>query len=498
MISPDMLHKISRKTLLTPELTSIWDSISLGVTVIDADGYCVYMNKVQKTTDGLENMPVEGQHISKFYIPYRFDTLAILQCLGTGQPSFRETYWYKTTTNKLINAMNDVIPLFENGKIDGVLSFSSIFGLPAMTDEAHRPAGSRSKDESFSLYSFESIIGNSPMLKKDIDIARAAAQSSSHVMIWGESGTGKELFAQAIHGEGIRKNKPFIPINCAAIPENLLEGFMFGTAKGAFTDAADRAGLFENANGGTLLLDEINSMHLGLQAKLLRAIQENKIRRVGSQKEIPINVRINSILNESPLQAMEKGTLRSDLYYRLAVVGIAVPALRERKEDILYLADHFIRSSGLASGNVRLSDSVLSMFVNYDWPGNIRELQHAIEGSMAMLNGAKWILPEHLPQQFLEAYSRKHDGKSLIMREMAAVENMRQNYQKPIQSYYDFSDLEERHAPTSLKSSLMEYERNCIRNALRFTGWNVAKAARILEMKPAALHYRINLLGLEE
>ena len=492
-------HNISRKHMLTPEIVSIWDSISMGVIIVDAGGNCVYMNGIQKNMDGLGDETVIGKHISHFYTPYTFATLPTLQCLGTGKPMLKKIFWYRTTTNKLINAINDIIPLFDNGKIDGAITFSSIYGLSSMTTPPSGPPAPPANHEELQLYSFDSIIGSAPLLRKGIETARAASRTSSHVMIWGESGSGKELFAQAIHVEGSRKNKPFIPINCAAIPENLLEGFMFGTVKGAFTDAADRAGLFENANGGTLMLDEINSMPLGLQAKLLRAIQENKIRRVGSQKEIAIDVRIISTLNEHPLKAVERGVLRKDLYYRLAVVGILVPPLKERKEDILYLADYFINTSKVERplAAVRLSDTVRSMFINYNWPGNIRELQNVIEGSLIMLGDGNMIQPEHLPQQFLESYSGNPSGDDAMMHAPAAFEPARVAYQKLPHSYYDYADIENNTSPAPLKSCLVDYEKNCIRNVLRFTGGNVAKAARILQMKPAALHYRLDLLGLD-
>lgn len=494
-------HKLSRKTVLSPDFITIWESISLGVIVIDESGNCVYINALQRNMDGFGNRIVLGEHISKFYTPHTFATLPILQCLGTGTPILKKSYWYKTTTNKLINSVNDLVPLFENGRIDGAIAFSSIYGLSAMaqkSEPSRKASNPREGHDSVALHSFDSIIGSAPLLKKGMDTAQAAARTSSHVMIWGESGTGKELFAQAIHTEGVRKNKPFIPVNCSAIPENLLEGLMFGTVKGAFTDAVDRPGLFENADGGTLLLDEINSMPLGLQAKLLRAVQENTIRRVGSQKEIPIDVRIISILNEHPLKALEKGTLRSDLYYRLAVVGISVPPLRERKEDILYLADYFLCTSQLnPSGSpVRLSDKVCSMFVNYIWPGNIRELQNVIEGSLAILDGGALIYPEHLSQQLLESYAAQKSGKTGPP-PAPPPHNAVTPYQKAKPPYYDYTDVETALSPMPLKSHMMEYEKSCIKNVLKFTGGNVAKAARILQMKPAALHYRIHLLGLD-
>lgn len=196
-------------------------------------------------------------------------------------------------------------------------------------------------------YTFENIIGNSPLLISSIELAKKAAPTNSSILVYGDTGTGKELLIQSIHNNSLVEG-PLIPLNCAAIPENLLEGLLFGTAKGAFTGSLDHIGLFEKASGGTLFLDELDSMNLNLQSKLLRAIEEGTIRRIGESEERKINTRIVSALSIGPLEAVETGRLRRDLFYRLGVVIIKLPSLKERMEDIPVLASHFIESSSLA------------------------------------------------------------------------------------------------------------------------------------------------------
>ena len=360
----------------------------IGVAVVDADGICEYMNPIQRRADGFTRIPVEGQHITSLYVPHELEVIPTMECLQTGKPLLKKAYWYATSTNFLASTVTDFFPLFDHGRKDGVIAFTIWTGNTAHVSESRRPLKPCNADTPYSYYTFSSIVGRDEALQECIHEARSAATSSSPVMIWGESGTGKELFAQAIHSASSRAGHPFIPVNCAAIPENLLEGILFGTVKGAYTDAPDKPGLFEKANCGTLLFDELNSMPLGLQAKLLRVIQEKRVRRLGSHTEIPINVRIISILNEHPLRAVDQGLLRRDLFYRLAGVGIAVPPLRKRQNDIPLLVRHIINRLELAmkTAGVTLDDEVMGIFRRYPWPGNIRELLSLMERMAIVAN----------------------------------------------------------------------------------------------------------------
>lgn len=243
-------------------------------------------------------------------------------------------------------------------------------------------------------------------MQKAIERCKMIARSDSNVMIYGETGTGKELFAQSIHNASPRAAGPFVAINCAAIPDTLLESMLFGTEKGAYTGAEKRNGLLEQVDGGTLLLDEINSMDIALQSKLLRVIQEGTFRRVGGNTQIHVNVRFLSNINIPPLEAIEKGLLRKDLYYRLGVINITIPALRDRKSDILPLSKAFITENNRKLlKNVRtLAPETLTLFQLYDWPGNVRELQHALEYAMNIIPEEEdLITPAYIPEHILDA-----------------------------------------------------------------------------------------------
>lgn len=237
-------------------------------------------------------------------------------------------------------------------------------------------------------YTFDNIVGQSNQIKKIIDYAKHISDSPSTVLIQGESGTGKEVLAQAIHNNSSRKNYGFVAINCGAIPKNLIESELFGYDDGAFTGAkkGGHPGKFELANGGTLFLDEIAEMPLDMQVNLLRVLQEGCVTRVGGEKCIPVDVRIIAATNKDLKVEIEKGTFRRDLYYRLSVIPIELPPLRERKEDIVFLMEHFLelKAAKLNKEVPELDSDIYSRFLNYDWPGNIRELENFIENIVNM------------------------------------------------------------------------------------------------------------------
>jgi len=237
---------------------------------------------------------------------------------------------------------------------------------------------------------FENIVGSDPKMGKIFELISTVAQTDSTILISGESGTGKELIARAIHAKSRRADQKFISINCGALPENLLESELFGHKKGSFTDAyQDKEGLFEAASQGTLFLDEISEMSQKMQVKVLRAIQEKVIRRVGGNKEIEVDVRIITATNRDLVESIEKGEFRSDLYYRLNVISIKVPPLRERKEDIPILMQYFLqRYNQKFAKNIHGFDKkVLECFSRYNWPGNVRELEKFIERGVALEKG---------------------------------------------------------------------------------------------------------------
>lgn len=249
-------------------------------------------------------------------------------------------------------------------------------------------------------YDFEKIIGQSKEITSLIDEVKKIANSKSNVLLLGETGTGKELIARAIHYNSIRQDKPFVPINCSAIPENLLESELFGYARGAFTGAASsKRGLFEEANGGTVFLDEIGDLTQQLQAKLLRVMDDHEIRPLGGVQSKKIDIRFIAATNKDIVKAVRNGSFREDLFYRINVVSIQLPSLRDRKEDIVILAKHFLEKYSHEIGKpVKfIDDGALKLLIDYNWPGNVRELQNIIERAVLITDG-NTIFPEHFPE----------------------------------------------------------------------------------------------------
>jgi len=254
-------------------------------------------------------------------------------------------------------------------------------------------------------YRFENIIGTSRKMQIVYNLINKVADTDSTVLIQGESGTGKELVARGLHFNSNRQHHPFVAINCSALPENLLESELFGHKKGAFTGAvADKRGLFEEANLGTIFLDEVNSMAPQLQTKLLRVLQEREVRRVGDNKSIPVNVRVVGATNEVLQTKLKDGTFREDLYYRLAVIPVEIPPLRERLEDVPLLVNHFLQKHASASGGepIKIDPEAVDILCRYDYPGNVRELENAIERACALCDDDK-ILTTDLPPQIVAA-----------------------------------------------------------------------------------------------
>jgi len=254
-------------------------------------------------------------------------------------------------------------------------------------------------------YRFENIIGTSRKMQQVYNLINKVADTDSTVLIQGESGTGKELVARGLHFNSNRQHHPFVAINCSALPENLLESELFGHKKGAFTGAvADKRGLFEEANLGTIFLDEVNSMAPQLQTKLLRVLQEREVRRVGDNKSVPVNVRVVGATNEVLQTKLKDGTFREDLYYRLAVIPVEIPPLRERLEDVPLLVNHFLQKQASVTGGEpkKIDPKAVDILCHYDYPGNVRELENAIERACALCE-EELILPSDLPPQIVAA-----------------------------------------------------------------------------------------------
>jgi Nif-specific regulatory protein len=312
-------------------------------------------------------------------------------------------------------------------------------------------------------YDFSNIIGTSGPTRLMYEQVAQVAQTNTTVLIRGESGTGKELIAHAIHYNSLRAKKPFVKVSCAALPDTLIESELFGYEKGAFTGAiARKKGRFEMAEGGTLFLDEIGDINLSTQVKLLRVLQEREFERVGGTDSVKVNVRMIAATNKDMEKAIAEGAFREDLYYRLNVFTIFVPPLRERKADMLLLADHFLEKFSREHGKVikRISTPAIDMLMAYHWPGNVRELENALERAVLVCDSAV-IHGHHLPPSLQTA-----DSSGTVTR-------------------------------VSLKDAVAGYERDLIQDALKTTRGNRAKAARLLDTTERILNYKVRAYAID-
>jgi DNA-binding NtrC family response regulator len=319
-------------------------------------------------------------------------------------------------------------------------------------------------------FSFENIIGESEPMQGIFKTITAVAPLRTTVLITGESGTGKELIAKAIHFNSTRSDKPLVTLNCAAIPENLLESELFGHERGSFTDAVDRKiGQFEYGHTGSVFLDEIGEMSPALQAKLLRVLEQGEIMRVGGNRPIQIDVRVIAATNRNLQEAMAHGRFRADLYYRLNVVSLEVPSLRERKEDIPHLIRHFVdrKTAELGLPRREISAATLDRLLKYPWPGNVRELENVIERMLVLGPSSGEIGPEHLPSELV-------DGPAVTMHVREQVLS----------------------GHKSLSDAVDEFERDIIGEALNRTHYNQTRAADILGTTRRILKYRMDKLGI--
>lgn len=326
----------------------------------------------------------------------------------------------------------------------------------------------RTRRERTEAFGFEQILGDSAAMKKAIELARRVAASDvPTILLQGETGTGKDLFARAIHQASERANAPYLAINCAALPATLIESELFGYEKGAFTDAKQKKeGLFEQAQGGTIFLDEIGEMELSLQAKLLRVLEEATFRRVGGLKDLPLDVRIVAASNQNLKKAGEEGTFRLDLFFRLSVIQVDIPPLRERGNDVLILAQHYIDKANLKRKGRQLkglTPEVASVFKNYRWTGNVRELRNVIERA-SILEDNDLVTASHLPADMIGVHEGRPSGSSGVVLPVDGI---------PLETV----------------------EVELARQALARTGGNLTRAAKLLDISRDQLRYKLRKAG---
>lgn len=456
---------------LRENINVILDYLEEGVQIVDSNGMIVYYNTFAQDIDGIDRERVEGRYLLDIYPSLSEYSSTLLTVIKTGEPIYNKEQTFLNYKGEKITTLNTSIPIKAKGKIVGAMEISrDITTVRKMSEKIvdlqsrlyigkEETIKNKEDKEHLAKYTFDDIIGRNKQIIDIQSIAIKAAETDVSVMIGGDTGTGKELFVQAIHNHSDRRNHPFIAQNCAALPANLLEGILFGTEKGGFTGAEDRPGLFELANGGTLFLDEINSMPLELQSKLLRVLQDKRIRRVGSIETIDVDVRIISAMNISPTQAMEEKQIRRDLFYRLNVVFLEIPKLSNRKDDIPILTEYFIDKFNRKFGKriSKIDDEVLSIFLNYKWDGNVRELEHLIEGILSITD-KNVITIEDLPSKMKLVQTEEKLG---------------------------------------LNNILEGKEKDLITEALENWDYNITRAAEELKIPRQTLQYKIKKLNIK-
>jgi arginine utilization regulatory protein len=458
------------------KLEEILDNVNDGVIALNTRGKITVYNRALSEIESINRCEVLGKELKQVYKGHTNSNSMLHSVMKSRKPNIGYNETYNTKSGREINIISSTYPVFHDNELIG--SYSICRNLTKIRDLLdstlrlnqginHNKLQRLHKKSDDAKYTLKDIVGNSNLIKKALAEAERASKSNSPVLVVGDTGTGKEMFIQGIHEESYMNEKHFVPINCAAIPETLLESMLFGTTKGAFTGAEETAGLFQQAGEGTLLLDEINSMGTNLQAKLLRVLQENMVRKVGGKKEIPVKCRVMSTINKDPQYCIEEGSLRRDLFYRLAVLTIYIPSLRERIDDLEPLAKHFIDkfNQQYQTSVQSISPDLMDIFYKYNWPGNVRELQHLIEGAIAMMESEKIIKLEHLPTYFYNHFSKNKANITYTSNTLAQT----------------LRDAEER----TILQTLSDYR------------GNVTQAAKTLGIARQNLNYRIRKLGID-
>ncbi|WP_242971985.1 sigma-54 interaction domain-containing protein [Haloimpatiens massiliensis] len=444
--------------MLDESLFMFLEGLKEGIIVVDNNLQILFINSSLEKKHNI-GKSYKDKSILQVYPNLMRESSGITKSLkDKTQFIYRKDKYVNYKGEEFIN-VNSSYPIFCNKKIQGIINiiYFDYMEQNIKFEKENNTKWFKEKSK-HDMYSFIDIVGMSKGILEQKNKAYKASLSSSPVLIYGETGVGKELFVQAIHNESERKNNPFIAENCAAIPENLFESTMFGTVKGSFTGSQNQKGILELSHRGTLYLDELNSMPIEFQGKLLRFLQEGVIRKVGGQEEIPLDVRVIASLNEKPEKIIKEGKLREDLYYRLNVIRINIPPLRERREDIKLLIYHFINKyNNTFNKNISgVEEDALNCIINLEWPGNVRELQYLVE----------------------EIFNYKDSG------------------------YIGCKDLERcsknLKSPKTLKEKLESMEREFIESQLIIDDFNISKASRTLGMPRQTLQYKIKKFKIEK
>jgi len=453
------------------ELEIILDSIKDAICIVDASGITRYWNKGSEKLYGIKREEILGRPISEFF------PSALVQRILDEKRAYEDIYNKPREDNYNITSAS---PIYFNGQISGGISIDrDITEFIKTTEQLNKTKSNLQalKQELAVINNdkspFSSILGNNEKLRAAIKLARNVAPSNLNVLIRGESGTGKDLFARAIHIASGREGN-FVPINCSAIPNELIESELFGYRAGAFTGALKegKIGKIELSHKGTLFLDEIGDMPLQMQPKILRVIEDGEVTPVGSEKSIKVDIRVIAATNRNLEEMVEQGTFRKDLYYRLNSVIIEIPPLRERKEDIPFLANRFVQDYCMEYGvNIlNFSNEVMEIFKYYDWEGNVRELRNLVETLviLARNNNSKIIDLDLLPDYIVK-------NSTVKIRKKREKDNS-----------YD------------LNSIIAEVEKETIIKALKATNYNKKKAAKLLNIPRSTLYFKMDKYNIKD
>lgn len=435
---------------------SICDKVD-ALIIVNEENMILYSAMINDDRTYISTKDVIGQNLYEMYPNLTEENSTHARVMKTGKPVINENQLIVERSGKAYVINTSTFLIEDNGRRIGTFDLSSSLTPKSKNDE---------KEDRNKLYVLDSIVTeNEAMLSIKSKILKVS-RNDSPVMVIGESGTGKELIVEAIHSMGSRRENPFISVNCAAIPDALMESTLFGTVKGSFTGAENRKGLFEIADGGTLFLDEINSMNIDLQAKLLKAVEEQKYMKLGGERYVDVDVRVISAVNVDPEEAIKNNSLRSDLFFRLGVVQFFVPPLRERKEDLKPLTEHFISyyNSRMNRQVMGVDEDVRRVFENYPWPGNVREFRNVMESAFNMAEG-EYIALSDIPET------------------LAVFSFTRGNAAFP-------------EAGKSLTSMMNEYEKEIIQQTLRNSA-SLSQASSMLKMTRQAVKYKIEKYGID-
>ncbi|WP_028828566.1 sigma-54 interaction domain-containing protein [Proteocatella sphenisci] len=433
-----------------------------GITVIDTEGEILFTAKLNKKLNEARegDEEVVGKRLFEIYNNLNRESSTMFKAMELGSPLYIENQVLEFGSGQETEITSLSIPIKSKDKIVGCIDLSVSEGINEECVEVIKLDSTifeeidiekLSKSKTSAKYCIEHIIGVDSTMLEAKKYIKVAAGCDLAVMIYGETGTGKELFAQAIHNASGRKERPFIAQNCAAIPEGLMEGLLFGTVKGSFTGAIDSPGLLEMAEGGTVFFDEINSMPVTLQAKLLRVIQDREYRALGGSEIKKLDVKIISAINKRPVKAMADGDIRNDLYYRLSQLNIDIPPLKERKEDIPLFINYYIaKYNGIFGKKIKyISRKFYEKTIEHDWPGNVRELENAVVQAMSNMDSSKEIM------EFEDVERRIMGGHDLVS--ASVIEK-------------------------SLRDIVGDYEKGIIQNIMEMCDYNISKAAKMLQI----------------